>query len=390
MPRLEKKLNAIAKKCIAYGCEFQYHTVGEVYRELTDSLGRTYIAKFIQLDVNGTAIVNGWEFIAALDYTKNGNIIRNISGEEIPERYRKAKPICEHCKTNRYRKYTFLVKNTETGELKQVGKGCLKDFTHGMSAEMAASYVSMFDTLIQGDAPWDGCGIKEYIPLQEYLAYVYETFRRFGWKNASDPDSTASRAYGYWEASHRIASDFCSEYLKDEMNQEEFNIESDRVRNFVKEAVTWASHLEDVSNYEHNLKMISNMEYITFKMRNLAASIIYAYEKEQKKRKAKEKRMTNERGSISKHQGKIGERLTISVKEAFCLSVWESPFGTTKLYKIIDIYGNDFIWKTTKGLSINFMENGGILIGTVKEHSEFNNVPQTVLTRCQYAEKEVV
>lgn len=61
MERLEAKLTRIANKCKKYGCEFTYNKVGEVYRELVDENKQKYIARFIQVEAEGTAIINDWQ-----------------------------------------------------------------------------------------------------------------------------------------------------------------------------------------------------------------------------------------------------------------------------------------------------------------------------------------
>ena len=50
------------------------------------------------------------------------------------------------------------------------------------------------------------------------------------------------------------------------------------------------------------------------------------------------------------------------------------------MYKFIDIEGNVFIWITSCYID---MDKRIKLRGTIKEHSEYNNVKQTVLTRCK-------
>lgn len=152
MERLEKKLTRIFNKCKAYGCDFHYQQTGEVFKELKDENGKTYNARFVLVEAEGTAVINDWEFIAEVDHTEKGNIITGV-GVEVPEQYYISKPVCEHCNSNRYRKNTYIVRNKTTGEFKQVGKSCLKDFTHGMSAEAVTQYMSLFDTLIEGEAP---------------------------------------------------------------------------------------------------------------------------------------------------------------------------------------------------------------------------------------------
>lgn len=135
MPRLMKKMTRIQNKCKKYGCDFHFAEVGEEYRELKTEDGEKYTARFVLVEAEGKAVVNEWKFVASIQNTEKGNIINKATDEvEVPERYYTGAPVCEHCGNKRVRN-TFLVLNEETGEFKQVGRSCLCDYTHGMSAE---------------------------------------------------------------------------------------------------------------------------------------------------------------------------------------------------------------------------------------------------------------
>ena len=111
-----KKITRIKNKCLKYGCDFHFEEVGEEFRELTDERKNKYTARFVVVDVEGVAVVNGWKFIASVEHTEKGNIIRAACNIEVPERYYTSSPICEHCKSKRFRKDTYIVMNEETGE----------------------------------------------------------------------------------------------------------------------------------------------------------------------------------------------------------------------------------------------------------------------------------
>ena len=229
LDRLEKKLKHIFNKCKAYGCDFHYEQTGEEFRELKDEKGNKYTACFVLVEAEGTAVINDWEFVAELEHTEKGNIITGVAGIEVPERYYTTTPVCEHCNSKRYRKNTYIVRNKTTGEFKQVGKSCLKDFTHGMSAEAVTQYMSLFDTLIEGETPEPGCSYQRYVNTKEYLSYVAETIRHFGYTRASDEGiSTATRALDFYDAAHGRA--ITKEYLQDlldKMRSVNFDIDSD-------------------------------------------------------------------------------------------------------------------------------------------------------------------
>ena len=163
MERLAKKITRIQNKCRKYGCDFHFAEVGEEYRTMKDDLGQEYTVRYVLVEAEGVAEINGWKFIASVEHTPKGNIIRQACGIEVPERYYTGEPVCEHCHSNRIRKDTFIVMNEETGEFKQVGRSCLADYTHGMSAEGVAQYVSAFDEIIAGEYMEPGMSLTRYV-----------------------------------------------------------------------------------------------------------------------------------------------------------------------------------------------------------------------------------
>jgi len=87
--------------------------------------------------------------------------------------------------------------------------------------------------------------------------------------------------------------------------------------------------------------------------------------------------------SKSEYLGKVGERMTIiaTLKRSFS---FENNFGyrptTTYIHNFEDDLGNVLIWKTGCFLR---EDTEYTLTGTVKEHSEYKETKQTVLTRCK-------
>lgn len=110
------------------------------------------------------------------------------------------------------------------------------------------------------------------------------------------------------------------------------------------------------------------------------AFYITKIEKAEKALKAKE--------STSQHVGEVGEKLDIIVTYTHTAS-WENEYGgwlnhasVTNLHSFKDVQGNVYVWKT--GLYIEADYGTKVhLRGSVKEHSEYNGIKQTVLTRCK-------
>lgn len=111
--------------------------------------------------------------------------------------------------------------------------------------------------------------------------------------------------------------------------------------------------------------------------------------KEEAERIAREREEAEEKARkvISQHIGTVGEKVDIDAvleKNAWFEIPSFRGFGTDTMhiYTFRDSQGNALIWKTSKGLGI---ENGEAvhIKGTIKEHSEYDNEKQTVLTTCK-------
>lgn len=130
-----------------------------------------------------------------------------------------------------------------------------------------------------------------------------------------------------------------------------------------------------------------------------------AIEAEQKRKEEEEQNRIKALKAISQFYGEVGQRVELQLFYERSAS-WERPsfkgFGTEKMYAHIfkDANGNVFVWKTTKWLGNvitsklgdeNYYEyeQGQMLTvkASIKEHSEYNEEKQTILTRCQIIEK---
>ncbi len=392
MERLEKKLTRIEKKCQKYGCQFHFKVVGEEHRKL--SVGEPecepIMAKFYIVEAEGLAIINDWRFIASIEHTPGGNIIRGVTGVEVPQKYFHTGAACEHCQRIRSRKDTYLVQNVGTGEFKQVGKSCLKDFTNGLDAAAAAQLLDAMEEVIHGEAPMEGYRVASYIGLNDWLRYVAETVRHFGYVKRDSYDSangatcTADRAEIFYCIDNNLpvgVTDKARRQYCDEMEKCGFNANSKAAASTAAAALAWLAEQEAVGNYMNNLKAACSLQWLGHKHLGLTASLIASYnlsvEREEKK-KQKDAQAALE-ASRSQWVGEVGKRIDIKVAEMTCITGWDTAYGYTMLRKIVDVDGNVYTWKTS-----SFVEDGVEAIrGTVKSHSEYRGVKQTELTRCK-------
>lgn len=392
MPRVEKHMKKIARKCERYGCDFYYEIVGETFKEFEEGEeGCTpykVTRRFVIVEVEGRAVVNGWRFIGSVERTANGNIFHKTVDIEIPERYYDAKPTCEHCNTKRARKYTYIIQNEKTGEFKQVGKTCLNDFTGGMDAKFIASYYAMFNKLAEFEAPGEGCSIgATYYPVIDIMSYAYAVTRIYGYVRSGAQNSTGETVKMFYGLDNGwFSRTYDAEYRKEikaQMESVNFNVTDDDIK-VAREIIDYINGVEENNNYLHNLKVLCAGDMVSRGNMNLLCSAIVCWDKELERRERKAKRdAENATLMQSEYLGNVGDRMTFEIEEWKALTSWETQWGITVLYRFIDVNGNVIIWKSSKHLDDE--KEIAKLIGTVKEHKDFDGIKQTVVTRCKVA-----
>ena len=377
MDRLSKKLTTISNKCAKYGCEFHFEELGETFRNVKDEdSGEIRTARFITVDVSGKAQISNWEFIATIEHSKPINIIRSFRPEvEIPEHFYTVDTYCEHCKTRRYRKDTYIVRNTETGEFKQVGKSCLRDFTGGLSAEQVASYISWFDEVIKGE--YVEPGFKSYDSTEEVLQFAVESVRLYGF--------TKTEAYAGADSTRDVVCEQLHQYgrYSDRITRDGFDPDHKGNAEKTKAIMAWVESLPEQFGYISNLKATMARPYCERRDIGIICSAVASYnrEMEYQARKAVQRKQA----SSSQWVGNEGDRIELHNLQVRLLTSWETMYGITYLYKFIDEQGNTLTWKTGKWLGVTDEITPDLRIslkGTIKKHSEFNHELQTELTRC--------
>lgn len=390
MDRVMAKINRIRRKCRKYGCDFHFAEVGEEFREVKNEDGTTKTCRFVLVEAEGVAEINGWKFVASVEHTEKGNIISKACDIEVPEAYYNTTPVCEHCMSKRYRKDTFVIVNTETGEFKQVGRKCLADYTHGMNAEAVAAYAAMFDEIISAEEPTPGSSLKTYMRVEEVLRYAAETVRHFGYVKSGGFDrGTSDRTLDYYGVDHGWFNGAFDakrrRELREEMEKCGFDSESTEASRLVKDALDYLSRKDESNNYMHNLKTVCALSWCETKHVGLLASLFPTYNKgleiDQAKRKAQEA------AKASNWVGENGRKIEVNVADIKVITSWETQWGITKIYKITDDHGNVLTWKTSSWINEDRITK---ISGTVKDHTEFRGEKQTELTRCkcQYAPKK--
>jgi hypothetical protein len=347
-----------------------------------------------EIQVSGPAPkLNGWRFLARLEHTSAGNLFYGIPREHVSPVYRDRAPICEHCRAQRHRKDTYIVRHDD-GREAQVGSTCLADFLGHKDPKAIAALLSVFgwgfDDMFSDGEGSGGFAESSKRPIQWAVALAATVIRQDGFK---------SREKTRESIMERATADYVSHllYAKSltESEAERYEVtEADRQR--ADAAIQWAANLSDAeanaNNYLGNLRVLARSAYIDHKHLGLLTSMIPAFDRAMGKiAEAKGKS-----GAESAHVGDVGQKLEFDA-ELIRHYAAEGFYGPTSILTFRDALGNIFVWFASGGDGAAFDASGQPLIGkqfhlkgTVKGHKEFKGQKQTNLTRVKLSLLEVV
>jgi len=404
-PEVSKKLDRLAKRAAGYGVPFSY-SISEEHPQTVDirevdTLTKTVHtvsaytvpAVDIKIECDGLIRANGWTVRAKVEHGDKGNIVTGFSGCKAKPEWYTAAPNCDHCHTNRYRGVTFFVEH-ENGSIRQVGRTCLKEYT-GISPATAAMWAEVRDLLDKDmsytSSEWE---MGRYVQMYEVLgilAHACDVVKEFGYRKSAEPGSTREKVMGLVLSDEQPSAEGMEKatLIRDwlvSLEQVVRDEDAARVRAWA-EAEENADEFGQPAAVKHTPDTVSNLE------RNCITLVLSGYAKlshigqlaympvaydQYLERKASEERR-REDGARSEYVGKVGQRITLKAETVALLSSWDGYYGTTWLYKFVDLSGNVYIWFASRPCAA---ENGAIIKATVKDHKERDGVKQTIVTRC--------
>lgn len=381
MEELNNRLKTVKKKCKEYNCAFSMRQVDEITKIMVSDTGVRYEIKFIRVEVQGTAIINGWKFIGMLEHLDKGNIFKACWGDTIPEKYRNQKGICEHCGSNRRRTKTYIIQNIISGEFKQVGGACLKSYTQGWSAERVASMmecIGLVERASKGNINYD----DEYIKKARVFDTKKAVEMAFLLKDRGVEYRKTNTAY---KSSYNLLLNLLNDGK--EVNS--------HIKALYESIGVYKSRYVDMNKYKNdierylnrdekdvndgffsNMKVLLNNEYCSINNLGYIAYLPYAVEKY--KELMKEKSIMN--NGESEWLYNIGDK--VELQNCYIRELYKkhNPYarGMITAYRIM--HGcNVYIWFSTKEI-----ESGEYNVkGVVKDNRMYQGEKQTYLTRCK-------
>jgi hypothetical protein len=399
MGRLRAKLDDLNKRARKLGCvEAELRVLREYETTVRNELGievYPYRRKWYEVEILNAEPVrlSGWRFIATIEPTEAGNIIRAAGDVEVPQRYRTSDMTCDHCHSNRYRKEVFVIQH-EDGRYAQVGRNCLADFVGSTSAEHLVAQSQWLDELrglgeeAEEGFGGGGGGFERGEETFGYVAICAAAIRMYGWLSRTEArygvgrQATADQAWVWVVGPMGYNKDAFADMERDGFSVGQADVE------LATKAVEWARAIPaDVQNdYLYNLRTASSLDEVTGRNSGIVASLVQAYLREVERIEVERRKREAEEANPSEWVGEVGKRDVFTLNVVGCIEL-QGDYGITYMIRFTDDDNNVVVWRSSN--NFNWAHDTGhtvVLKATVKQHGEYKGQKQTYITRAAVIE----
>ena len=331
--------------------------------------------------VGDKPVIGPWELIAAIDNVGGKPFFRPVPDMEVPESFRDTDPLrCDYCqKRIATRLETFIVHNTVTGDYKQVGRQCIRDFL-GWDVAALTNYWSMFKSLMdEPDGGWGSYVKPEFRPLDiiDLAARIVAVDGRY-FKSVENERSTKSKVMEFLFPPRDGES---LRWFKEEFVPK-YNSQPELSKRILDLTVTALDGLNNPNNdWLYNIQTCWQAEWIGIRQIGvLASAVILGLRQIEDELKPKT--------VASEFVGKVGEKVTgrLTIDD---VRTFNGDFGYNSFSVLLtthDEAGNKVKWFTSTPYKyadysdlVELIGQTMTFTGKVKKHEEYKGVKSTVL-----------
>lgn len=350
---------------------------------------------YVTLQVAGNRPhIPDYTFIGTIQHEGEINVLNAAPDQDMPEEYRTAKTACDHCKTNRKRKDTYVMRNNASGLYRQIARNCLQDYL-GEAADvkdMLNQFTWLNEAISFLGECVDYCGFGgesrgDREDIVHFLALTACTARVFGWTGRGvarehDVVATASRVWRAMYPPTKTEAMERAELVKIVIIDEDLELAT--------KALEWIRSRPESEQSGYIGNLVAACQSDTFRVRNdgLVASLVGAaypnamgFEK---------KRLERAEKPESQYVGEVGVRSQGLVAKVKVMKFHDNFAGNgySTFCILEDAEGNVIVWSASADLEGVFCVGDVVTLdGTVKDHKlnsheKFGDIKQTWLTRC--------
>ena len=334
----------------------------------------------VTFEVHGeTPKINGWTFIARIEHDQDlgTNFLRVAPGQELPRQYWEAPCNCDHCGTKRNRLDTFVLREEATGEYKQIGRQCVRDFIGYDNPADMYWWMGVLDTMESDSENWgSGYRSQPLYSVERILQIAAGAVKLHGYRSRKMVEEGRAQV-----TTSSYISDLFMRFPNGEpqyvanVRAESYTAESAATAKVVLDWVAgWDDATKNKSEFNFNVSTLFAKGFCRGKDFGLLACLHTMYLREQDMLQARVVRS-------NLHVGEVGQKIAVQVTIKK-VTTMQGFYGVTDMALMEDEAGNMFKW-----VASNFpdFKEGDVVVlrGTVKAHDEYKGRNQTVVTRCK-------
>jgi hypothetical protein len=405
----EKKVDRVNRKAAKLGMAPVSYTLGETFEKKVDAdtIGsylkvdektgkKVRVALYTEVALEGEApVIEGYQFIATVDLRGNTPMVKRHPAApkdiDLTEFFNNDGH-CDHCGWNRNRHDVLILRNTETGELIQIGRSCAADF---FRSKDASAMVAVSDWIeAYGNVTETSSRAEPATSVLRMFEVAAAVVRKFGW--------VSSKAV--WEDDSLIPTRgrvWANLFPWPKMRAEDRVKVTDEDREEAKVVMDWLRRrfldkpLEDCNEFERNVKAAvegtETMPLVRDKNLNYLIWGIAGYKRDLQK-EAEERRRRMEKAKLIAESEWVG---TLKKREDFTATLqskrgFGTQFGVKYLLNFRDDDGNVIVWWGTNDTAARMVVGNTYTIkATVTKHDEYRGVKQTTVSRAALVKGEL-
>ena len=331
-------------------------------------------------EINGeTPVINGWDFIARLEHDSVlGTVVRTAPGKTLPKRFWDAAGNCEHCNTKRVRKDTFILREVATGEYKQIGRQCVRDFIGYENPADMYWWVAIMDEVSNeiDELNEGGRGVREhpYMSVERVLTFTLAAIDAWGYvsrkmseeKEISSTTSDVSCLFFSFKLENAQKSVISA------ANSGKYDEQVAKIIAWVK---GWDAKTKQQSEFNFNVSRMVDANFVRSNMFGFITCLPTMYLKAMDLLKEKA-------AKSNEFLGTVGEKLSVGVRITNIIHI-QGSFGMASLVMMEDKAGNSVKWFSSANPQVRVGDEV-VVRGTVKSHDNYKGTNQTMLTRCKF------
>ena len=369
---------------------------------LRDVLGRVVFDEYTEWHIDTPRVhLPGWTFLGTVEHTDAGNILRTVPGADDLgldlTAHRDTAATCDHCRTKRHRKDTYLVLE-DGGEVRRVGRNCVADYLGRDTLRSMVWADDMAGLLDPGADCW-GSSAAPMWNLATVLTLTAQAIRCYGWTSKGRAAEFGGRSTADVVMS-RLSPGRTADALARTKRQIPLMFDEPTYNDTENAAgaleFARAIRTDTDNDYMHNLRIVCAVDQVTGRNFGLACSAVAAHLREQGRIAQRRAEAAAEAQSV--HIGRPGDKLgrklstkdraagaaalPAQVGQVVAVRSWEGDYGITTLIKIVTDEGNALVWFASGHHDYRAGQRVECA-ATIKQHSSHGGTAQTVITRAK-------